>query len=95
MNKSKFFKTFNYPIIDKLEHINELKFDPKIPELYWTEKGEVIIPDLTGLTMRDAISALQVANFELSFKGSGRVVQQYPKAGSNLAPKDKVEVVLR
>jgi cell division protein FtsI (penicillin-binding protein 3) len=44
------------------------------PEIIWTEKGEIIVPNLTGLTLRDALSTLQIANLNLRFKGSGRVV---------------------
>ena len=77
--------------------ISKIVYDlpPPIPELLWTEKGEVIIPDLTGLTLRDALNALQVANLDITFNGSGRVIHQSPIAGSHLAPTLKINVTLQ
>jgi hypothetical protein len=65
------------------------------PELIWTEKGEIIVPDLTGLTLRDALSTLQVANLNLRFQGSGRITTQVPVAGTRLLPQEDLEIVLR
>ena len=66
-----------------------------MPEIIWTEKGKVIVPDLTGLTLRDALSTLQVANLDITFNGSGRVIHQIPVAGSHLAPTQRIEVTLQ
>ena len=65
------------------------------PEIIWTEKGEIIVPNLTGLTLRDALSTLQIANLNLRFKGSGRVVEQFPAAGTHIAPNESFEIVLQ
>ena len=64
-------------------------------EIIWTEKGEIIVPNLTGLTLRDALSTLQIANLNLRFKGSGRVVEQYPAAGTHIAPNEEFEILLQ
>ncbi len=64
-------------------------------EIIWTEKGEIIVPNLTGLTLRDALSTLQIANLNLKFKGSGRVVEQFPAAGTHIAPNESFEIVLQ
>ena len=87
------------PNPDLMEKIEEKPMvyaaPPPMPELIWTEKGEIIIPDLTGLTLRDALSALQVANLNIEFEGSGTIQQQIPVAGSLLHPKDSLKMVLQ
>ncbi len=65
------------------------------PEIIWTEKGEIIMPNLQGLTLRDFLSALQVSNMEINFEGSGRVVEQYPSAGKLLTRTDSIRVKLQ
>jgi cell division protein FtsI (penicillin-binding protein 3) len=64
-------------------------------EIIWTEKGEIIVPNLTGLTLRDALSTLQIANLKLRFKGSGRVVDQFPEPGTHIAPNEAFEITLQ
>ena len=64
-------------------------------EIIWTEKGEIIVPNLTGLTLRDALSTLQIANLNLRFKGSGRVVEQFPAPGTHIAPNEAFEITLQ
>lgn len=68
---------------------------PPIPEMVWTDDGEIIIPDLTGLTLRDAVSTLQTANLQITIEGSGRVTTQLPRPGSYVQPMESVRVVLR
>ena len=68
---------------------------PAPPEVIWTEKGEIIVPDLKGLTLRDALGALQVANLNLRFKGTGRVSEQIPAPGTRLSPQEDLQMVLR
>ena len=64
-------------------------------EIIWTEKGEIIVPNLTGLTLRDALSTLQIANLNLRFRGSGRVVEQFPAPGTHIAPNEAFEITLQ
>ena len=47
-------KDLNTPVISKVAEA--------IPpaEIIWTEKGEIIVPNLTGLTLRDALSTLPI-----------------------------------
>ena len=78
---------------DEEESVYDLP--PPIPEVLWTERGDIVVPDLTGLTLRDALSALQVANLDITFDGSGRVVDQSPVAGSHLAPTQQINVILQ
>lgn len=65
------------------------------PEIVWTEKGEIIMPNLQGLTLRDFLSTLQVSNMEINFEGSGRVVEQYPSAGELITRADSIRVKLQ
>ncbi len=65
------------------------------PELRWTSNGKLITPDLSGLSLRDALVTLEGAGLGVRISGSGRVYQQNPKAGRSLKPGDSVEVVLQ
>ncbi|MEL6348797.1 MAG: penicillin-binding protein [Myxococcota bacterium] len=65
------------------------------PELVWAGEGALIAPDLTGLSMRDALAALEGAGLHLSMTGSGRIVTQQPSPGTALAVGESVEVVLQ
>jgi stage V sporulation protein D (sporulation-specific penicillin-binding protein) len=53
---------------------------PVIPQRQ-PQMGETIVPDLTGLTMRQAGEALSKAELHFNFKGSGLVQSQSPKPG--------------
>lgn len=64
------------------------------PELIWSADGRLIVPDLAGLSLRDAISTLQGAGFALAIEGSGRVAQQSPTPGTPLAPGERVSIHL-
>jgi cell division protein FtsI (penicillin-binding protein 3) len=65
------------------------------PELRWAERGKLIAPDLSGLSMRDALTTLEGAGLALQIKGSGRVIEQSPRPGHTLRPGDRLEVVLQ
>lgn len=65
------------------------------PELQWTADGRLRIPDLAGLSLRDALVTLQGAGLAVAVRGSGRVATQLPEAGTPLVPGAQVEVVLR
>jgi cell division protein FtsI (penicillin-binding protein 3) len=65
------------------------------PELRWAERGKLIAPDLSGLSMRDALTTLEGAGLALLIRGSGRVIEQNPRPGRTLRPGDRLEVVLQ
>jgi cell division protein FtsI (penicillin-binding protein 3) len=65
------------------------------PELQWNPDGSLKLPSLQGLTMRDALVALQGAGLQVRARGSGRVFGQSPTAGSPLLPGQVVELVLQ
>jgi cell division protein FtsI (penicillin-binding protein 3) len=68
---------------------------PGEPGLAWTAEGQLRIPDLTGLSARDALVRLDGTGLGLSLRGSGQVVEQSPLAGTALDPGDAVALVLR
>ena len=65
------------------------------PELRWGQNGALITPDLSGMSMRDALVTLQGAGLSVRLTGSGRVAKQNPKPGRHVRPGDSVEVVLQ
>ena len=65
------------------------------PELRWAQRGLLIAPDLSGLSMRDALVTLEGAGLAVRIEGSGRVVNQKPRPGRTLRPGDRMEVVLK
>ena len=64
------------------------------PLLVWSGEG-FVLPDLSGLSMRDALVTLDGAGFELAIAGSGTVVSQSPAPGQPVLPGDRVEVILQ
>ena len=66
---------------------------PVVAELSWTPEGALRVPDLAGLSMRDALVTLQGSGLELSVQGSGLLVDQRPSAGSALHSGQRIELV--
>lgn len=64
-------------------------------ELTWQADGSLRLPDLSGLSMRDALVTLQGAGLAVRVSGSGRVAEQLPSPGATLRPGAEVEVLLR
>lgn len=54
--------------------------------------GEVAVPDLTGMTMRQAGETLAKAELHFNFSGSGLVSQQSPQAGKVVIKGSAVDV---
>ncbi|WP_396390984.1 penicillin-binding transpeptidase domain-containing protein [Desulfosporosinus shakirovi] len=54
--------------------------------------GEIVIPDLTGMTMRQAGETLAKSELHFNFSGSGLVNQQSPQAGKIVIRGATVEV---
>ena len=68
---------------------------PAEPGVAWTASGQLRIPDLTGLSARDALVRMDGTGLGLTLRGSGQVVEQSPIAGTALDPGDAVALVLR
>ncbi|MBD3236263.1 MAG: PASTA domain-containing protein [Candidatus Eisenbacteria bacterium] len=49
------------------------------------ERGTVQVPDVKGLSLRQAIALLAAADLEVAAEGGGWVVQQHPAAGTRVA----------
>jgi cell division protein FtsI (penicillin-binding protein 3) len=64
------------------------------PELQWTESGNLRVPDLNGMSLRDTLVTLQGAGLSIQTHGSGRVVAQVPASGTPLPPGGTVQVTL-
>lgn len=63
-------------------------------ELIMTSHNQVLLPDLSGLSLRDTMNTLSKANLKISIIGSGVVHEQLPIAGTLLEPGALVEVHL-
>jgi cell division protein FtsI/penicillin-binding protein 2 len=59
------------------------------------ENSEKIMPSVTGLTMKEALSLLNENKILVEIEGSGVVISQLPKAGSKIANGGLVKVVCK
>ena len=64
-------------------------------EVSWMPDGSLRAPDLTGMSLRDALATIQGSGLSVSLQGSGRIIQQYPAPGTPLTFGDAVEVTLQ
>jgi len=60
-----------------------------------TETVEGIMPDLTGLGLKDAIYLIERAGLKSSHSGMGHVQSQVPKAGESIRKGQRVSIALR
>lgn len=65
------------------------------PELIWTPAGDLMVPDLKGLSLRDALATVEGSGLHVSMSGSGRIVNQRPAPGTSIRPGGSVEVILQ
>jgi cell division protein FtsI (penicillin-binding protein 3) len=54
--------------------------------------GAAKMPNLVGLSVREALQRLALVKAEATVRGSGRVVRQYPKAGAPVSPGMRCEI---
>jgi len=59
------------------------------------EKGEVIVPDLKGLTMRQVGEELGKLDLRYSFSGTGLAVEQFPESGQIVNQGDTIVVIFK
>ncbi len=64
-------------------------------EITWTTEGNLRAPDLTGMSLRDALATLQGSGLSVSLRGSGRITEQSPAPGTVVPPGAAVEVTLQ
>jgi cell division protein FtsI (penicillin-binding protein 3) len=85
----------NKPVEKENEDEDDLLSVTLAPELTWTTDGRLRVPDLTGLSLRDALTTVQGAGLALSIEGSGRVLHQEPAPGTPLAAGERVALRLQ
>ena len=64
-------------------------------EITWQDEEHLTIPNLIGLSLRDALALLSSAHIHVSFSGSGRITSQVPEPGGSIVLGDKLELVLQ
>ena len=65
----------------KLENVNKIIEENK-RTINDTTSDEILMPELLGLTMKEALNVMSNYQIKVKFKGSGIVVKQYPLPGS-------------
>jgi cell division protein FtsI (penicillin-binding protein 3) len=55
-------------------------------------EGQWIMPDLTGLNMREALDICAKIKADIIFKGNGKAVRQIPAPGTAMAPGSRITV---
>lgn len=64
--------------------------------LFEIEKSSALaatkMPNLVGLAAREALQKMTQLNLDVTIRGNGRVVRQYPGAGANVAPGMRCEI---
>jgi cell division protein FtsI (penicillin-binding protein 3) len=57
-----------------------------------TEKP--VVPDVSGMPLRDALFVLENKGLKVNYKGKGRVLEQSISPGTRLAPNTTINLVL-
>ena len=68
---------------------------PETPPVMTNIGGTPIMPDLRGLSLRDAMRLANLLGLRMSFDGDGVVVSQSPAPGTPVAPADRGSIQLR
>jgi cell division protein FtsI/penicillin-binding protein 2 len=68
---------------------------PAAPPVMTNISGVPVMPDLQGLTLRDALRLTNALGLRMTYDGDGVVVSQSPAAGTPVAPADRGAVQLR
>lgn len=55
--------------------------------------GQIVVPYLSGLSLREAVAKVSKLGFNVRLSGSGRVVQQLPVSGARAAVGDMITIV--
>ncbi|MEN8200196.1 MAG: PASTA domain-containing protein [Thermodesulfobacteriota bacterium] len=59
------------------------------------DKEDLVMPDLTGVSLRKGLRLLQQTGAEVEVRGSGRIISQSPKAGKVVAQDERVLLILK
>lgn len=74
------------------ENGTEIRLITNIVDLAENQEAPTV-PDVRGLSMRDAVIALNKAGYEVARNGSGTVTSQTPAAGAALQPGRRVQIL--
>ncbi len=82
---------------EEVEELATTPEEPTFPELTqralaWAGDASFRMPDLSGASFRDVLTAVDGAGLELALSGSGFAVSQSPAAGQLVSVGDRVEV---
>lgn len=71
--------------------------DDELKMIKWKDLGLKYekVPDVSGLTLRDAISLLEMKGLRVGFEGRGRVVSQSQEPGTKLLVGSKIKLVFK
>lgn len=58
-------------------------------------QGYGTVPDVKGVSLREALAKLEGAGYAVDFSGVGYVCEQYPEAGTKAVPGTKINLALR
>ncbi|NLP44814.1 MAG: PASTA domain-containing protein [Peptococcaceae bacterium] len=75
------------------KNITENKQPQDKPTIEHLEKGEVLVPDLKGLTMRQVGEELGKLDLRYNFSGTGLAVEQFPESGQIVNQGDTITVI--
>ncbi|MFK7900928.1 MAG: penicillin-binding protein [Cyclobacteriaceae bacterium] len=72
------------------------KRNDAIQSIEWKKNSlkKELVPNVTGMTLKDALYILENKGLKVNFKGIGRVKEQSLIAGSKLAVGDRIELIL-
>lgn len=72
--------------------VNLNKFLKKQPKLSFKNNR---MPSITGLSGKDVIPQIENAGYRVKFKGVGKVIDQFPLAGKELKPNQRIYITLQ
>ena len=65
------------------------------PMPYGTDPKEPVVPDVSGLGLKDAMFMIENSGFKCIYSGTGHVTSQVPKAGLKAVPGSTVTIGLK
>lgn len=75
---------------ERISDDKKVKIKLVVKERNSDQERMLITPDITKLSLRKAINVLISAGFDADINGSGKIIDQSPKAGTKLLPKSKI-----
>ena len=84
-------------LLNSMPQADELLADRGYDAAWFREKllEKGIVPDVSGMGLKDALYLLENEGYKVNFSGSGRVVSQTPDAGTALGRGHKITLTLK